>query len=181
MPWPLPVAGGIFFCSILRCGLNSEVTVHMNRRKGETIARTNLIELAVPPRMFQGQDLEFDTFHREHRIPIHCGSAHQEEGQFYVRFCFPRADLAHAFRERFGGEYMTYPPKRFRMRRITASRQKYEPRVFGGRVVMPDELERMHRGLLEFERIECVSDEMRKLIEEVWPELAHKLPPEETH
>jgi hypothetical protein len=111
----------------------------MNRRKGESTGRMNerdfphLIELAVPARGFQGQDLEFDAFHRKHGIPIRCGSAHQEEAQFYVRFCFPRVDLAHAFRERFCGEYMTYPPKSFRKRRITASRQKYKPRVRQGR------------------------------------------------
>jgi hypothetical protein len=44
---------------------------------------------------------------------------------------------------------------------------------------MPDELERIRKGTLEFERIESVSDEMRELIEEVWPELAHKLPPKQ--
>jgi hypothetical protein len=155
----------------------------MNRRKEETIGRMNerdfphLIELAVPPRGFQEQDLEFDAFHREHGIRIRCGSGHQEEGQFYVRFCFPRADLAHAFRDRFGGEYLTYPSKKFKRWITKGLARKYEPRVFGGRVVMPDELERIHKGLLEFERIESVSDEMRELIEEVWPELLHKLPP----
>jgi hypothetical protein len=41
---------------------------------------------------------------------------------------------------------------------------------------MPDELERIHKEILEFERIEAVSDEMRQLIEQEWPELAHKLP-----
>ena len=155
----------------------------MNRRKGETTGRMNerdfphLIELAVPPRGFQGQDLEFDAFHREHGIPIRCGSAYQEEGQFYVRFCFPRAHLAHAFRDRFGGEYLTYPPRKFKRFVSKELSRKYEPRVLGGRVVMPEELERIHKGLLEFERIESVSDEMRELIEEVWPELLHKLPP----
>lgn len=155
----------------------------MNGRKGETTGRMNerdfphLIELAVPPRGFQGQDLEFDAFHREHGIPIRCGSAQQEEGQFYVRFCFPRAHLAHAFRDRFGGEYLTYPPRKFKRFVSKELSRKYEPRVLGGRVVMPEELERIHKGLLEFERIESVSDEMRELIEEVWPELLHKLPP----
>jgi hypothetical protein len=42
---------------------------------------------------------------------------------------------------------------------------------------MPDEIERMHKDLLEFERIEVVSDPMRELIEELWPELVHMLPP----
>jgi hypothetical protein len=31
--------------------------------------------------------------------------------------------------------------------------------------------------LLEFERIEGVSDSMRELIEDLWPELVHRLPP----
>ena len=35
--------------------------------------------------------------------------------------------------------------------------------------------------VLDFERIEAVSDEMRALIEELWPELVHKLPPKEGH
>jgi hypothetical protein len=59
--------------------------------------------------------------------PIRCGSGHQEEGQFYIRFCFPRAELANAFRDRFGGEYMTYPPKRFRNRRITGHGKSASP------------------------------------------------------
>jgi hypothetical protein len=47
---------------------------------------------------------------------------------------------------------------------------------------LPDEQEQqLYRELLEFERIGVVSDSMRELIEDVWPELAHKLPPEEEH
>jgi hypothetical protein len=53
----------------------------------------------------------------------------------------------------------------------------YQPRVFDSRVIMPDEIERIHKDLLQFERIEAVSDPMRELIEELWPELVHKLPP----
>jgi hypothetical protein len=30
----------------------------------------------------------------------------------------------------------------------------------------------------EVEHIGIVSDEMRKVVEELWPELAHKLPPQ---
>ena len=33
------------------------------------------------------------------------------------------------------------------------------------------------RLVLEFERIEAISDPMRELIEDLWPELVHKLPP----
>ena len=84
------------------------------------------------------------------------------------------------FRDLFGGEYMSYPAKRLGKQRIAiVTRQKYEPRVFGGRVVMPDEIERIHKEVLQFERIEAVSDPMRELIEDLWPELVHKLPPKE--
>jgi hypothetical protein len=38
-------------------------------------------------------------------------------------------------------------------------------------------MERVHKEILKFERIEAVSDPIRKLIEELWPELVHKLPP----
>ena len=33
--------------------------------------------------------------------------------------------------------------------------------------------------LLGFERIESISDPMRELIEDLWPELVHKLPPKQ--
>jgi hypothetical protein len=38
------------------------------------------------------------------------------------------------------------------------------------------DLERLHKGLLEYERIDSISDEMRAGIEDLWPELVHKLP-----
>jgi hypothetical protein len=53
----------------------------------------------------------------------------------------------------------------------------YEPRIFEGRVMMPGEIERVHKEILEFERIEAISEPMRKLVEELWPELLYKLPP----
>jgi GR25 family glycosyltransferase involved in LPS biosynthesis len=41
---------------------------------------------------------------------------------------------------------------------------------------MSDEIGRI-KGLLEFERIEAVSYSMRELIEDLSPELVHRLPP----
>jgi hypothetical protein len=58
-----------------------------------------------------------------------------------------------------------------------AKKRKYEPRIFEGRVMTPADLERVHKETLGFERIEAVSDEMRALIEELWPELVYMLPP----
>ena len=37
--------------------------------------------------------------------------------------------------------------------------------------------EETFRPLLDLERVEAISDEMRVVIEELWPELVHKLPP----
>lgn len=54
---------------------------------------------------------------------------------------------------------------------MTKKRRTYEPRVFDGRVITPDEIERIHKEVLEFERIEATSDPMRELIEDLWPEL----------
>jgi hypothetical protein len=54
---------------------------------------------------------------------------------------------------------------------------KIGPRIFEGRVMTAADLERVHKEILGFERIEAVSDEMRAMSEELWPELVHKLPP----
>jgi hypothetical protein len=56
-------------------------------------------------------------------------------------------------------------------------KRRYQPRVFDGRVIESDEIERIHEEVLSFERIDAISDPMRELIEELWPELVHKLPP----
>jgi hypothetical protein len=56
-------------------------------------------------------------------------------------------------------------------------RRTYTPRIVGGNVMMPADLERLHKELLEFEYIDHVSDEMRAVIKDEWPELIHKLPP----
>jgi hypothetical protein len=56
-------------------------------------------------------------------------------------------------------------------------RRVYQPRVFDGRIITSDEIERIHKEVLEFEYIEAISDPMRELIEDLWPELVHKLPP----
>jgi hypothetical protein len=60
---------------------------------------------------------------------------------------------------------------------MTKKRRTYEPRVFDGRIIKSDEIERIHTEVLEFEHIEAISDPMRELIEDLWPELVHKLPP----
>jgi uncharacterized membrane-anchored protein YjiN (DUF445 family) len=60
---------------------------------------------------------------------------------------------------------------------MTQAKRIYDPRIFEGRVMLPEEQEQLYELLLKSERFEFVSNSMRELIEDEWPELAHKLPP----
>src|SRR5262245_24720443 len=88
----------------------------MTRRKREISGLANeqdfphLVELALPPGGFRSVFLEIDTFHRDRRIPVRRGRSRHEAEQFYIRFCFPDAATADAFRNRFGGECLTHAP-----------------------------------------------------------------------
>ena len=53
----------------------------------------------------------------------------------------------------------------------------YEPRVIGGKLLMPAELQLIHRYVVETPVLEAVTDEIRAVVETVWPELISKLPP----
>jgi hypothetical protein len=46
----------------------------------------------------------------------------------------------------------------------------YKPRIVGGKVMMPADLKRLHKYMLEVEYIDHISDEMRTVIESEWPE-----------
>ena len=56
-------------------------------------------------------------------------------------------------------------------------RRVYSPRIVGGKVMMPADVKRLQKYMLEIEGIDHISDEMRAVVESEWPELAHKLPP----
>jgi hypothetical protein len=43
--------------------------------------------------------------------------------------------------------------------------------------MVQEDFERLHKFLLDTECLPEVSNDMRELVEEEWPELAHKLPP----
>jgi hypothetical protein len=43
------------------------------------------------------------------------------------------------------------------------------PRVIGGKLVMPAELQRIHRIILDGAEVEIISDEMRAVVESLWP------------
>src|SRR5262249_19205311 len=88
----------------------------MTRRKLEITGLANeqdfphLVELALPPEGFRGVLLEMDAFHRDRRIPVRRGRSRHEVKQVYIRFCFPDAATAEAFRNRFGGECLPNAP-----------------------------------------------------------------------
>jgi len=85
----------------------------MTRRKYEITARMNwrdyphIVELALPPGGSRARSDDMLAFHRERGIQIRRGRGRNDDGQFYVRYCF--ADRAHAdgFCDRFGGERLT--------------------------------------------------------------------------
>ena len=62
---------------------------------------------------------------------------------------------------------------------MSASRPKriYAPRIISDHMMVEEDFEWLHKFLLETESLSEVSDDMRELIEQEWPELAHKLPP----
>jgi hypothetical protein len=53
----------------------------------------------------------------------------------------------------------------------------YEPRVIGGKPLMPAELRAIHRYVVETPVLQTVTDEVRAAVETIWPELISKLPP----
>jgi hypothetical protein len=48
---------------------------------------------------------------------------------------------------------------------MTKKKPRYESRVFDGRIIHSAEIERIHREVLDFERIEAISEPMRELIQ----------------
>jgi hypothetical protein len=53
----------------------------------------------------------------------------------------------------------------------------YEPRVVGGKLLMPAELQAIRRYVVETPVLNAVTAEIREVVESVWPELISKLPP----
>jgi hypothetical protein len=47
----------------------------------------------------------------------------------------------------------------------------------GGKLLMPAELQAIHRYVVETPVLETVTDEIRAAVKTVWPELISKLPP----
>ncbi len=61
--------------------------------------------------------------------------------------------------------------------RVSKPKRIYLPRIICDHVMVQEDFERLHKFLLETEGLSEVSDDMRQLVEQEWPELVHKLPP----
>jgi hypothetical protein len=61
--------------------------------------------------------------------------------------------------------------------KVSKPKRVYAPRLISDHIMVQEDFERLHEFLLETEGLSEVSDDMRELIEEEWPELVHKLPP----
>ena len=60
--------------------------------------------------------------------------------------------------------------------RVLKPKRIYAPRIISDHIMMQEDFERLHNFLLETEGLPEVSDDVRDLVEEEWPELVHKLP-----
>ena len=61
--------------------------------------------------------------------------------------------------------------------RASKPKRIYAPRIISDHIMVQEDFERLHKFLLETEGLSEVSDDMRELVEEEWPELVYKLPP----
>jgi hypothetical protein len=52
---------------------------------------------------------------------------------------------------------------------MTKERRTYLPRIVGDKVMMPADLKRLHKYMLDVEHIGIITDEMREVVEELWP------------
>ena len=60
--------------------------------------------------------------------------------------------------------------------RASKPKRIYTPRIVSDHIMAQEDFERLHKFLLETECLSEVSDDMRELVEEEWPELVQKLP-----
>ena len=60
--------------------------------------------------------------------------------------------------------------------RASKPKRIYAPRIISDHIMVQEDFERLHKFLLETECLSEVSDDMRELVEEEWPELVQKLP-----
>ena len=133
----------------------------------------HLVELALPPGGFAA-DLEVEAFHREPRSQPAVAAAGTRTGNSIFAFASPmppprmRSTIASV-------ERLTYAPGKPRAHASKRSKRVYAPRIVADHIMVQEDFE----FLLETEGFPEVSDDLREVIEQEWPELVHKLPPKD--
>lgn len=61
--------------------------------------------------------------------------------------------------------------------RTSKPKRIYAARIVSDHIMVQEDFERLHKFLLETDCLSEVSDDIRELVEEEWPELVQKLPP----
>ena len=91
----------------------------------------------------------------------------------------PRSEIPPSVRRRRKriGPVINKQGQKIGPKRGSRHRFPYEPRIVCGRLLMPAELQAIHRYLLETPVVEEVTEEIRAAVETIWPDLISKLPP----
>jgi hypothetical protein len=101
-----------------------------------------------------------DAFYRELDIPIRGGAADtMRSNSMFVLAA------------------LTPPRKLWRLALKLKSKRIYAPRIVADHIMVQEDFAQLHKFLSETEGLLEVSDDMRELVEEEWPELVHKLSP----
>jgi hypothetical protein len=62
---------------------------------------------------------------------------------------------------------------------MTKKRRSYKLRLVGDKVMMPADLKRLHKYMLDVEHIGVISDEMREVVQSEWPRAGAQAAPED--
>ena len=103
--------------------------------------------------------------------------SHYRPGRSPVWLKFKNPDAPAVKREAEGLAMSNRRGQKLGPKRGNRQRFPYEPRVIGGRLLMPAELQAIHRYVVETPVLKTVTEEIRAVVETVWPELRSKLPP----
>jgi hypothetical protein len=83
------------------------------------------------------------------------------------------ADQANAIRGRSDGELLSNASGSSKQR----TKRLITPRIVADHIMMQEDYERLHEFLLQTDNLLEISNDLREVIEEEWPELVYKLPP----
>jgi hypothetical protein len=108
------------------------------------VSRFPVRRVALPPGGFRSRSSEFGAFHRELGIPVRRGRGRYETEQFYVRFCFPHATAADAFRGCFGGERLSYTPQKPRPGALKLKSKRIYARIVADHIMLQGDCARAH-------------------------------------